>query len=176
MLVPEIALDPAARRAVPRALRRAARGAALRTDATTSGCTRGARARGEAPRRHRHALGGVRAAGAPGLIVVDEEHDASYKQQDGFRYSARDLALCARSGSAIPVVLGSATPSLESLAARRAGRATQLDLPERAAGARPPRRALVDMRKHAATQGIATPTVLAAIRGTSTPAGRCWCS
>jgi primosomal protein N' (replication factor Y) (superfamily II helicase) len=98
----------------------------------------------------------------PGLIVVDEEHDGSYKQQDGFRYSARDLALVRAQRLGIPVVLGSATPSLESLA--RVQRQPELlsRLPGRAAAqAQPPRVALIDLRKHGATQGIATPAVLA---------------
>jgi primosomal protein N' (replication factor Y) len=97
----------------------------------------------------------------PGLIVVDEEHDASYKQQDGFRYSARDLALARAQRHGIPIVLGSATPSLESLERVVAGRAHRLTLPNRTAGARPPSLQLVDLRAHAETQGIATPTVLA---------------
>ena len=97
----------------------------------------------------------------PGLFVVDEEHDASYKQQEGFRYSARDLALARGQRLSIPVVLGSATPSLESLERVRASRATLLELPSRAAGAKPPSLHLIDLRKHAETQGIATPTVLA---------------
>ena len=97
----------------------------------------------------------------PGLIVVDEEHDPSYKQQDGFRYSARDLALVRAQRHGVPVVLGSATPSLESLERVRAGKARLLPLPNRAAGARPPSLQLVDLRAHATTQGIATPTVLA---------------
>jgi primosomal protein N' (replication factor Y) len=97
----------------------------------------------------------------PGLIVVDEEHDASYKQQDGFRYSARDLALARAQRHGIPVVLGSATPSLESLERIRAGRAQRLDLPNRTAGAQPPTMQLIDLRAHAETQGMATPTVLA---------------
>jgi primosomal protein N' (replication factor Y) (superfamily II helicase) len=96
----------------------------------------------------------------PGLIVVDEEHDASYKQQEGFRYSARDLALVRAQRLSIPVVLGSATPSLESLERARSGKATLLSLPNRTAGASQPAMHLVDLRRHAATQGIATPTVL----------------
>jgi primosomal protein N' (replication factor Y) len=97
----------------------------------------------------------------PGLIVVDEEHDASYKQQEGFRYSARDLALVRAQRLGIPIVLGSATPSLESLERVRSGRATMLSLPNRTAGARPPQLHLIDLRKHGETQGIATPSVLA---------------
>jgi primosomal protein N' (replication factor Y) (superfamily II helicase) len=100
----------------------------------------------------------------PGLIVVDEEHDSSYKQQEGFRYSARDLALVRAQRLGIPVVLGSATPSLESLERVRSGKATLLELPNRTAGASQPALHLIDLRKHAATQGIATPTVLAVKR------------
>ncbi len=97
----------------------------------------------------------------PGLIVVDEEHDPSYKQQEGFRYSARDLALVRAQRLAIPVVLGSATPSLESLERVRAGKATLLNLPNRTAGASQPTLHLIDLRKHGETQGIATPTLFA---------------
>jgi primosomal protein N' (replication factor Y) len=97
----------------------------------------------------------------PGLIVVDEEHDPSYKQQEGFRYSARDLALVRAHRLGIPVVLGSATPSLESLERVRSGKARLLTLPTRTAGATQPTLHLIDLRKHAETQGIATPTVLA---------------
>jgi primosomal protein N' (replication factor Y) len=100
----------------------------------------------------------------PGLVVVDEEHDASYKQQDGFRYSARDLALVRAQRLGVPVVLGSATPSLESLHRARSGRSDLLTLPNRTAGARPPRVQLVDLRAHAQTDGIATPVVLAVQR------------
>ena len=97
----------------------------------------------------------------PGLIVVDEEHDTSYKQQEGFRYSARDLAIVRAQRLNIPIVLGSATPSLESLArAQRVGE-PPLRLPQRAANAVHPRLALLDLRKHGQTQGIATPAVLA---------------
>lgn len=67
-----------------------------------------------------------------GLIIVDEEHDPSYKQQEGLRYSARDLAVWRASQLEIPVVLGSATPSLESWQHVLAGHYARLDLPERA--------------------------------------------
>lgn len=97
----------------------------------------------------------------PGLIVVDEEHDASFKQQDGFRYSARDLALVRAQRLGVPVVLGSATPSLETLSRAQKQPDTLLRLPERAGSARPPQLSLLDLRKHGATQGIATPTVMA---------------
>ena len=96
----------------------------------------------------------------PGLIVVDEEHDSSYKQQEGFRYSARDLALARAQRLGIPAVLGSATPSLESLERARSGKSVLLALPDRTGGASQPRLQLVDLRRHGATQGIATPTVL----------------
>jgi primosomal protein N' (replication factor Y) len=97
----------------------------------------------------------------PALIVIDEEHDASYKQQEGFRYSARDLALARAQRLGVPVVLGSATPSLESLERARSGKSRLLRLPNRTAGARPPVMQLVDLRAHAAAQGIATPALLA---------------
>jgi primosomal protein N' (replication factor Y) len=96
----------------------------------------------------------------PGLIVVDEEHDSSYKQQEGFRYSARDLAILRAQRLDIPIVLGSATPSLESLARSQRSGEAPLHLPQRAANAVKPRLALVDLRKHGQTQGIATPAVL----------------
>src|SRR5690606_23302993 len=73
----------------------------------------------------------------PGLagVVVDEEHDPSFKQQEGVHYSARDLAIMLASQRRIPAVLGSATPSAESWHAARAGRYHLLALPERASGA-----------------------------------------
>ncbi len=71
----------------------------------------------------------------PGIIIVDEEHDSSYKQQDGFRYSARDLAVVRAQRHGIPVVLGSATPSLETLQQARSGRYRRVDLPERTGSA-----------------------------------------
>jgi primosomal protein N' (replication factor Y) len=98
---------------------------------------------------------------SPGIIIVDEEHDPSYKQQEGFRYSARDLAIMRAQRHGIPVVLGSATPSLESLARIKKQPEDLLSLPERAGKAQPPRVRVVDLRKHAHTDGIAGPTMLA---------------
>jgi primosomal protein N' (replication factor Y) len=95
----------------------------------------------------------------PGLIVVDEEHDPSYKQQEGFRYSARDLAVVRARQQDVPVVLGSATPSLETLENARARRYQRLVLPERPGEARHPTLRLVDMRRHAVQDGLATPTL-----------------
>jgi primosomal protein N' (replication factor Y) len=82
----------------------------------------------------------------PGLIIVDEEHDASLKQQEGFRYSARDLAVWRAQRLGVPVLLGSATPSLESLYNVRQGRYRHLQLPERAGQALAPRLRLLDLR------------------------------
>ncbi|KAG1382192.1 hypothetical protein G6F59_017866 [Rhizopus arrhizus] len=76
-----------------------------------------------------------------GLIVVDEEHDASYKQQDGLRYSARDLAVWRAHDLDIPVVLGSATPSLETWQHAERGRYLRLTLPGRARSSSLPRSA-----------------------------------
>jgi primosomal protein N' (replication factor Y) len=97
-----------------------------------------------------------------GLIIVDEEHDASFKQQEGgFRYSARDLALVRAQGLGIPVVLGSATPSLETLHNAATGRLTRLELPERAAAAQPPLLRLVDLRAERVHAGLSTTAVTA---------------
>jgi primosomal protein N' (replication factor Y) len=97
-----------------------------------------------------------------GLIVVDEEHDASFKQHEGgFRYSARDLAVVRAQHSGVPIVLGSATPSLESLHNIAAGRYTHLRLQRRAALAQPPLLALLDLRKSTMQGGISTQAMLA---------------
>jgi primosomal protein N' (replication factor Y) len=95
-----------------------------------------------------------------GLILVDEEHDASFKQQEGgFRYSARDLALARAHRLDIPVLLGSATPSLESLQNVASGRLQRLSLPERAAAAQPPTLRLVDLRSERVHAGLSTTAV-----------------
>lgn len=82
-----------------------------------------------------------------GLIVVDEEHDLSFKQQDGFRYSARDVAVMRAREERVPIVLGSATPSLECLYNVREGRYRHLILPARAGDATPPALRVVDVRR-----------------------------
>ena len=82
---------------------------------------------------------------ALGIIVVDEEHDPSYKQGDGLRYHARDMALLRGKLEEIPVILGSATPSLESVHNVRLGKLKQLNLPTRATGGHLPQIELVDL-------------------------------
>jgi len=84
-----------------------------------------------------------------GLVIVDEEHDGSYKQQDGWRYSARDLAVIRAQRAGVPVVLGSATPALETLWNARQGRYQLLTMPVRAGAAGAPRLGLVDLRREA---------------------------
>jgi primosomal protein N' (replication factor Y) len=99
-----------------------------------------------------------------GLIVVDEEHDASFKQQDGMRYSARDVAVFRAHQLRIPVLLGSATPSLESWANAQGRRYGLLTLSERAnPEATLPAVQLVDTRKMKVADGVSEP-LLAAIR------------
>jgi len=96
-----------------------------------------------------------------GLIVVDEEHDLSLKQQDGFRYSARDVAVMRASRSGCPVVLGSATPSLESLYNAEEGRYRRLVLPSRAGGAALPKIEVVDIRSAPLDSGLPRPLLKA---------------
>ena len=97
-----------------------------------------------------------------GLLIVDEEHDTSYKQQDGIRYHARDFALVRGKALGVPVVLGSATPSLESLHNMHAGRFAHLRLKQRAGEARPPRVRILDVRKRPLRDGL-SPEVLEGI-------------
>lgn len=93
----------------------------------------------------------------PGLIILDEEHDASYKQQEGLRYHARDLALVRARQENLPILLGSATPSLESLHNAHAGRYALLRLTQRAGGAQPPRFLRLDVRSRPLDSGISPP-------------------
>ena len=95
----------------------------------------------------------------PGLIVVDEEHDPSYKQQDGLRYSARDLALVRAHRLGIPVILGSATPALESTHNAKIGRYRHVRLLRRVHAGPLPRIRLVDLRAQPLHHGISTPVL-----------------
>ena len=90
-----------------------------------------------------------------GLIIIDEEHDLSYKQQDGLRYSARDLAIVRAKLLDIPIVLGSATPTLESLYNAEQGKYRHWQLTQRAGNAQPPQIQLVDIRHQPMRDGIA---------------------
>ena len=92
---------------------------------------------------------------ALGLIIVDEEHDTSYKQQDGFRYHARDVAIKRARDAGIPILLGSATPSLESLHNALSGRYSHLTLRNRAGDAAAPRIEVLDIRRAPLNDGLA---------------------
>ncbi|MBB3213972.1 primosomal protein N' (replication factor Y) [Herbaspirillum sp. Sphag1AN] len=98
------------------------------------------------------------------LIVIDEEHDPSYKQQEGLRYSARDLAVWRAHQLSIPVVLGSATPSLESWQHAQSGRYRKLQLRERAVrDAVLPAVRMIDMERDRPNDGL-TSTLVAALK------------
>ncbi|MEM9728701.1 MAG: primosomal protein N' [Myxococcota bacterium] len=100
----------------------------------------------------RVAIGARSALFAPvaklGMVVVDEEHDPSFKQDDGFRYHARDMALLRAQDAGAVCVLGSATPAVETYHRALEGRLKLLSLPERATGQRLPEVDIVDMRRH----------------------------
>jgi primosomal protein N' (replication factor Y) len=98
-----------------------------------------------------------------GLIVIDEEHDHSFKQQDGLRYSARDLAIKRAQLLNIPIILGSATPSVETLYNASQGKMSHLKLRERAAGAVPPSFEIIDTRELQSEDGLSE-QLLQAIR------------
>ncbi len=88
------------------------------------------------------------------LIVIDEEHDPSFKQQDGLRYSARDVAIFRAKQRGIPIVLGSATPSLETFHHAESGRYALLELPQRAVAATMPSVVTIDTRKQKLQDGL----------------------
>ena len=94
-----------------------------------------------------------------GLIVIDEEHDASLKQMDGVRYYARDCALMRAWQANIPVILGTATPSLESLHNCNLQKYTRLRLTQKALNSAPLHYQLIDLRNHNLQDGLATPTL-----------------
>jgi primosomal protein N' (replication factor Y) len=98
------------------------------------------------------------------MIIIDEEHDPSYKQQEGLRYSARDLAVWRAHQQQIPVVLGSATPSTESWLHVSTGRYQRLTLTQRAAkNAQLPKVRVIDTEINKATDGF-SPLLLAALK------------
>lgn len=94
-----------------------------------------------------------------GIIIIDEEHDGSFKQQDGFRYSARDLAAVRAHRLNIPLILGSATPSLETLHNALQGRYQHLRLMARAGSAKPPEIQLLDIRGEILHEGFAQASI-----------------
>jgi primosomal protein N' (replication factor Y) len=145
VLVPEINLTPQLE------ARFAARFGAERTVTLHSGLTPARRLanwlaahRGEAELVLGTRLAALASLPRLGLVVVDEEHDASFKAQDGARHSARDLAVVRAAQARVPVLLGSATPSLESWHNALQGRYRRIDLPERIGAAPMPRLRLME--------------------------------
>ncbi|GKX59501.1 primosomal protein N' [Leminorella grimontii] len=92
-----------------------------------------------------------------GIIIIDEEHDSSYKQQEGWRYHARDLAVLHAHQEHIPIVLGSATPAVESLHNAKSGKYRHLRLTLRAGSARPATQHLIDLKGQTLTSGLSAP-------------------
>lgn len=155
MLVPEIALTPQLEARV------SARFPTAQVVSAHSGVTDAARARAFLAAQAGHAdivLGTRLSVFMPlprlKLIVVDEEHDASFKQQEGLRYSARDVAIFRAKQRNVPIVLGSATPSLETFYHANSGRYAKLDLPLRAVAASMPTVQAVDTRKQKLQDGL----------------------
>jgi primosomal protein N' (replication factor Y) len=96
----------------------------------------------------------------PGIFIIDEEHDLSFKQQDGFRYHARDVAVRRAQHAQVPIVLGSATASLESLQNVQQGRYRRLVLSQRAGGAQPPPISIMDVRHQLLEGGLSAPLLI----------------
>src|SRR5690606_19595618 len=128
-------------------------------------------ARGEA----RIAIGARSAVFAPlanlGIIIVDEEHDSAYKQSDGVRYHGRDVAVMRAKLENCPLLLGSATASLESLHNAGSGRYTLLELPERVESRALPEIELLDVRGRA-TPSPLSPRLTAAIEANFAAGGQ----
>ncbi|MBB3061670.1 primosomal protein N' [Microbulbifer rhizosphaerae] len=160
LLVPEIGLTPQTLRRI------AARFPGRSIAALHSGLAEGERARAwlSAAADQADIVIGTRSAiftplHKLGTVIVDEEHDGSFKQQDGVRYSARDLAVVLGRNAGVPVLLGSATPSLESLHNALNGRYQHLRLRHRAGDARPPQIHIVPTLGQQLEEGFA-PQVL----------------
>ena len=92
-----------------------------------------------------------------GVIIIDEEHDSSYKQQEGWRYHARDLAVFRAREEDIPMVMGSATPALETLHNVQLGKYRQLKLTQRAGNAKPAAQHLIDLKGLPLKVGLSQP-------------------
>ncbi|WP_019000657.1 primosomal protein N' [Succinimonas amylolytica] len=99
----------------------------------------------------------------PGIIIIDEEHDSSFRQEDGFRYHARDLATVRARMENIPIILGSATPSLESLYNVKIGKFHEIKLLRRAGNAQPAKIIPINMCREGQFHGISD-SMLIAIR------------
>ncbi|MCW8886863.1 MAG: primosomal protein N', partial [Motiliproteus sp.] len=97
---------------------------------------------------------------SPGIIIVDEEHDGSFKQQEGFRYSARDMAVIRARAESVPVVLGTATPSIESYYNAQLQRYHWLQIKQRAGNAKPPAFELLDIRQQPLEDGLSPPLLM----------------
>jgi primosomal protein N' (replication factor Y) (superfamily II helicase) len=106
-----------------------------------------------------------------GLIIVDEEHDGAYKQEDGGRYHARDMAVVRARGAGIPIVLASATPSVETEVNARRGRYVRLHLPERFGGSHLPSVEPIDLRAEGPARGRYIAPRLAQAVGTALERG-----
>ncbi|PLO69820.1 primosomal protein N', partial [Klebsiella michiganensis] len=98
-----------------------------------------------------------------GVIVIDEEHDSSYKQQEGWRYHARDLAVWRAHSEQIPIILGSATPALETFHNVRQGKYRQLKLTKRAGNARPAQQHVLDLKGQQLQAGL-SPALIGRMR------------
>jgi primosomal protein N' (replication factor Y) len=94
-----------------------------------------------------------------GLIIIDEEHDGSLKQQDGFRYHARDVAVFRAHEEAVPIILGSATPSLETINNAQQQRYAHLRLTQRAGNAKPARHVIIDVKGLPLQAGLSAPLI-----------------
>ena len=94
-----------------------------------------------------------------GIIIIDEEHDSSYKQQEGWRYNARDLAIIRAKIENIPIILGSATPSLETINNAQNHKYQQLKLTQRAGNAKLAKQSILDIRGMALTSGLSQPLI-----------------
>lgn len=171
VLVPEIGLTP-------QTLRRFRERLGVPVHALHSGLSDGERARTWAAcaRGEARVVVGTRSAvflplPHAGLIVIDEEHDGSFKQLDGIRYHARDFALVRAKALGIPIVMGSATPSLESLRNAMLGRHAHLRLRARAGVANPPAVRVCDVRKRPLEAGL-SPELLEAVSATLRAGGQ----